>query len=65
MTTYTPTELIETLQKRMKGNEGKGSSLGTLRATNDPEKQHLIGVPQFLEYGMLAPLGRHRSNGAR
>jgi hypothetical protein len=50
MTTYTPTELIETLQERMKGNEGKGSSLGTLRATNDPEKQHLIGVPQFLKY---------------
>jgi hypothetical protein len=53
MATYTPTELIETVQKRM---EGKGASLGTLLSTNDPEQQHPVGVQQFLKYEPDEPL---------
>jgi len=50
MSTYTPQELIDEIREPMEGNDGKGSPMGTLTATNDPAQQHLIGVPQFLHY---------------
>ena len=49
MSTYTPQELINAIRERMEGNDGKGASMGTLTATNDPAQQHMIGVPQYPE----------------
>jgi hypothetical protein len=43
----TAKKLVEVLHVRM---TGKGESHGTLTATSDPDRQHLIGVEQFLKY---------------
>jgi hypothetical protein len=47
MTMYTAKDLIEVLRER---TTDKGTSLGTLTATSDPNQQHLIGVERFLKY---------------
>ena len=44
---HTAKVLVKERQERM---AGQGQSLGPIVSNHDPDKQHLVGVAQFLKY---------------